>query len=209
MKKILLTLASLSILFSSCSNDDENSTPSSNASTDISFQASGFQGDTNSRKALNGIDGVDSVIVAVDSIVFNVSGEEIVFVTAEGEGYIDLMTFETKDTLIWTNQTIPVGHLEDEGMIVLYKDAPENRVIKSDDTEKDLHISHAVLDFRLLNDSETEIEEGDQYIIKFDMANSLRLVSNQGGERYNLQQGTAGAEKYGTIELIKISEDDN
>ncbi|MBB6462401.1 DUF4382 domain-containing protein [Flammeovirga kamogawensis] len=207
MKNFLIALASTAVLATSCSqtNDsDSNYIPATTA--DISLQATGLDTNTSTYGAGNGLDGVDSVVVGITSFHLSINGDTVTFEKVGNEGSIDLLSFTSTDTLIWTNEEIPSGDVGDVATLYLDKNYDNNYVIESDGNKADLHLSHTALDFRLVSD-EDDFDEGNKYVIKLNMSNSLRLVSKGNGS-YNLQQGTAGTEKMGTMVLVETVDND-
>ncbi|WP_281612813.1 DUF4382 domain-containing protein [Flammeovirga sp. SubArs3] len=210
MKKTLLTtLAFTTILFASCNKDE--SEPTNNASTGVSLQVSDFQmeGESSARiqsESHPSLEGIDSVIVAVESLELAVDGVTVLYTQNEGEGYIDLLSFQSTDTLMWTEENLPAGTIDENATLHLVKFAENQKVVEEGNVEAALHVSHEDLDFTLTTDSENGIEANQKYVLKLDMAGSLRLV-HKGNEGYNLQQGTKGAEKTGSLILQKVSDD--
>ncbi|WP_281612815.1 DUF4382 domain-containing protein [Flammeovirga sp. SubArs3] len=200
MKKIALSILTVStFLFGSCSNEDSSSPENLayNATTNVTLKAGSVS--SSRTKANNKPHEVDSVVVSVSSLELNVDGQTVTFTKDPGTAYIDLLSFESKDTLIWSEEELPVGELH-SAVLGLDKDE-DSYVVETDGNHADLHISHKELDFDIESDS--AIAADTKYVIKLDMAGSLRLVK-KGNGGYNLQQGTAGAPKEGVLILQKV-----
>ncbi|AZQ65345.1 DUF4382 domain-containing protein [Flammeovirga pectinis] len=195
MKKYLFTALAAMAMFTSCNNDDDDV---ATAKTDVSFEAGSIA--PSATRTAQQIPGVDSVIVAVSTLTLNVNGQSVTYTKEDGNGYIDLLSFESTDTLIWTEETLPVGEVED-ATLSLDKNDISYVVESADLTEQvNLKIAHKELDFTIESDS--AVAANTKYIIQLDMDGSLRLVQNGNGD-YVLQQGTAGAPKTGVLTLVK------
>ncbi|MBB3699335.1 DUF4382 domain-containing protein [Flammeovirga yaeyamensis] len=199
MKKVLLSVIAITtILFSSCNNDDS---PTSNARTDVSLKSGGISPLSGARTTATDIPGIDSVVVSVESLTVEVNDQTVTFYKQEGEGMIDLLHFQSQDTIMWTEETLPLGEVH--GAVLGLDKKGLSYVIETDNDEPvDLHIAHKALDFRVESDS--AIAANTKYILKLDMDGSLRLVETGAG-KYNLQQGTAGTNPEGIIVIEKVN----
>ncbi|AZQ64991.1 DUF4382 domain-containing protein [Flammeovirga pectinis] len=207
MKNFLVAVMSTAVLATSCSQtNDSDSNYNPSTTTDLSVQATGLNTTTSTFGAGNGLEGIDSVVVGITSFNMSINGDTVTFEKSGNDGAIDLLSFTSTDTLIWTNEEIPSGDVGDIAILNLDKNYDNNYVIESGGNKADLHLSHTALQFKLVSD-EDDIDEGDKYVIKLNMANSLRLVSKGNGS-YNLQQGTAGIEKMGTMVLVETVDND-
>ncbi|KXX69384.1 DUF4382 domain-containing protein [Flammeovirga sp. SJP92] len=199
MKKkfLLYSLLAGALCFGGCNNDDD-STGSSRA--DVSLRSGDISSASNTRTTATDIPGVDSVVVSVASLTVQVGGQSVTFNKEEGKGYVDLLHFESKDTLIWSDETLPIGEVE-SAILGLDKNEDSYVIETGSDTPANLKVAHKELSFDVEYDS--ALATNTKYILKLDMDGSLRLVANGNGD-YVLQQGTAGAPKEGVLYIEKV-----
>ncbi|NME69314.1 DUF4382 domain-containing protein [Flammeovirga aprica] len=196
-KFVLYSLLAGAICFGGCNNDDDNSTASARA--DVSLRSGGIS-DSNLRTTATDIPGVDSVVVSVATLTVQVGDQTVTFNKEEGKGYVDLLHFESKDTLIWSDETLPIGEVE-SAILGLDKNEDSYVIETGSDTPANLKVAHKELSFDVEYDS--ALATNTKYILKLDMDGSLRLVANGNGD-YVLQQGTAGAPKEGVLYIEKV-----
>ncbi|AZQ65346.1 DUF4382 domain-containing protein [Flammeovirga pectinis] len=194
MKKLLITIFALGTMFTSCNKDDEGS--DIYASTNVTLQAGDISPISGTRTS---IDGIDSVVVAVSGLSVVVNGQTANFIKQEGECLIDLLSFESTDTLIWTEETLPIGTLE---VAELELDKAGESYVKEtgNDTPVTLHITKPRLEFMV--DENLEVAANVKYVIQLDMNGSLRL--NQTNNKYNLQPQSSAENSYGLLTLVKV-----
>ncbi|QWG10324.1 DUF4382 domain-containing protein [Flammeovirga kamogawensis] len=116
------------------------------------------------------------------------------------ECLVDLLSFESTDTLIWTEETLPIGTLE---VAELDLDKAGESYVKEtgNDIPVDLHVTKPRLEFRV--EEGLEVAANVKYVIQLDMNGSLRL--NQNNNKYNLQPQSSAENSYGILTLVQVN----
>ncbi|WP_281612814.1 DUF4382 domain-containing protein [Flammeovirga sp. SubArs3] len=195
MKKVFITLLALGTLFTSCNKDDEQEMHS--ASTDVTFKAGDISPVSGARTS---IDGIDSVVVDISALSLSVNDQTVTFEQLEGPCMVDLLTFQSTDTLIWTEETLPVGEFQ-YAELEMDKSGNSYVVESASPDHIDLQITKPRLEFRL--EEGAAIAADTKYVIRLDMNGSLRLNSTGNG-KYNLQPQSSSENPYGLIVLEQV-----
>lgn len=200
MKRLLVLVVLISSLVYACKNYDNNDiVPGSKVNIDI--QSTGFESlDMNGNVRQAFLD-FDSIYVNIQSFKLVLGKDTLEYLLSEEDGRIDLLSFISKDTILWNNVNIATGDLGKDGFITLSNE--NTYLICSTGDKYPLKIKDQILGFKLI--SSNEIEYGKSYGIKLDLMNSLQIIEGYEDE-YTLVQGDENNRNYGMMFLYKVDE---
>ncbi|NME69321.1 hypothetical protein [Flammeovirga aprica] len=123
----------------------------------------------------------DSVLINIISFQLSVSGDTLYYPLENKK--IDLLSFVSKDTVLWNEVPVKSGKLDRKG--ILEVELGNNYLVDVNGVKYPLRLEKSGLDFLLF--SKTQIEPSSKYGIKLDFMHSLQVTENKDGT-YSLSQ---------------------
>ncbi|KXX70643.1 hypothetical protein AVL50_07420 [Flammeovirga sp. SJP92] len=165
----------------------------------IDIQSTGLESKDNNGVTHQAFLDFDSIFVHINSFQLAVNDDTLYYTLPIENHKIDLLSFVSKDTVLWKEVFIHRGRLDSKGVLEVTNEG--NYVVDHQGDRHPLQLRQPFFNFELF--SKMKIEEPLKYGIKLDFMHSLQVVEHDDGT-YTLSQKDKGGYQNGMMFLYQL-----